>query len=80
MKFIAKIVFKIYRRIYGYPCKSEVRLAARYVANLPYSLTYSIAILYICESSIEDVSEWVGLKPEEIKKILNELVEEYKWK
>lgn len=80
MKYIAKVVFKIYRLIHGYPCKSEVRLAARYIASIPYSLTYSVAILYICESNIDDVSEWIGLEPSEIKKMLNDLVEEYKCK
>lgn len=78
MKNIAKLVFKVYRLVHGYPCKSEVRLAARHISGTPYSLTYSVAILYICESSIEDVSEWIGLEPSEIKKMLNDLVEEYK--
>ncbi len=74
MKKIARLVFKIHRYLYGYPMRSEVRLVLNKKQLYNYSLREVIGMLYICHSSIEEVSEWVNVSKEVVIKELNLLV------
>lgn len=78
MKKIAKLIFKVYRKIYGYPMRSEVRLVIQELPSRKYGLTYSVGLLYICGESIDDLCEWHGLSRQDIITLLNEFVEKYK--
>ncbi len=78
MKTIAKLIFKIHKKIYGYPMRSEVRFVIYKVPSKKYTLIYSVGLLYICGESLEEVGEWFGLPSSEIILLLNELVENYK--
>lgn len=70
MKTIAKFVFKVHRLIYGYPCRSEVRLSME-DDLFGYGLTWYVGMLYICDESISDISEWMDLSEKEVKEKLN---------
>jgi len=73
---IPKLVFKIYRAMFKYPCRSEVRLALQKSQNHHYGLTYIADILYICGEDIPSISEWLGVAEDKVKEILNALTEE----
>jgi hypothetical protein len=72
MKKIAKLLFKIHRLIYGYPCRSEVRLGIEQY-HLNGGLTWYIGMLYICEENFSDISLWLDISDEEIKFHLNKI-------
>lgn len=78
MKTIAKFIFKVHKKIYGYPMRSEVRLVIQELPSRNYSLTYTVGLLYICGESIDDLCEWHGLSKQDIIDLLNEFVETYK--
>lgn len=78
MKFIANIVFKIHRKIYGYPCRSEVRLAVEFNDLSLFGLTSVVGMLYICGQDLEGIEEWTALSRERIKEELNDLVDSSK--
>jgi len=73
---LVKLIFKLHKFIYKYPCKSEVRLVLEQTKNHPYGLTYFVSILYTCGESIENISEWIGVDEDKVKQVLNELVGE----
>ena len=79
MKTVAKFIFKVHRKLYGYPMRSQVRFVLQNLHGRKYDLIYSVALLYICGETIEEVGEWFGLPESEIVARLNEFVEEYKW-
>jgi hypothetical protein len=72
MKTIAKIVFKIHKLIYKYPCRSEVRLALDTVDSL--GRDWFICMLYVCEENIYTIADWVDLTEEEVIEELNNVV------
>lgn len=78
MKKIAKFIFKIHKKIYGYPMRSEVRLVIQNLPSRNYGLTYSIGLLYICGETITEIAEWHGLPSSDIIILLNEFVEKNK--
>jgi hypothetical protein len=78
MKFIAKIIFKLHRKIYGYPARSEVRLAVEYQDTYLLGLSSTIGMLYICGEDIEGIQEWTTLSKEQIKEELNDIVSSIK--
>lgn len=72
MKLIARIVFKLHKKIYKYPCRSEVRLGIeQYFMN--GGLTWYVGILYICKESLSDISQWVGIPKDEVIYHLNKI-------
>lgn len=75
MKVIAKIVFKIHRLIYKYPTKSEIRLALATTPFHRFELIEMIGMLYLCESSIEEVGVWFSMDDKEVIKELNTLAD-----
>jgi hypothetical protein len=74
MKSIAKVVFKIHRLIYKYPCRSEVRLALDSTDSL--GKNWFICMLYVCEENIYTIADWVSLTEEEVIKELNYAVKD----
>lgn len=78
MKIIAKLVFKIYIKIYGYPMRSHVRLVMENLPNRDYSLTYTVGLLYVCGESIDDLCDWYGFSRSFVVTLLNQFVEKYK--
>lgn len=78
MKFIAKIIFKIHRKIYGYPCRSEVRLAVEFNDLSLFGLTSTVGMLYICGQDLDGIQEWTSLSKEQIKEELNDLIDSTK--
>ncbi len=73
MNKIHKLVFKIHRKLFGYPMRSEIRLAFNDPSFGMLSLESTVALVYICGESIEDVSEWLNIEEVEIKSILNKI-------
>lgn len=71
MKSIARLIFKLHKKIYGYPCKSEVRLAFETDIDIYFS---TICMLYICGESIKEISKSMNLDEDHVKKHLNESV------
>jgi hypothetical protein len=78
MKTIAKLVFKIHRFIYKYPTKTEVRLALNAIPFTRFDLTETVGMLYICDSKVKKVAEWLSMNEEEVIKRLNILANEVK--
>jgi hypothetical protein len=78
MKVIARLVFKVHRFIYKYPTKSEIRLALAAIPFDRFELTESVGILYLCESSIEEVGDWFGMDEKAVIKELNTLADKVK--
>jgi hypothetical protein len=75
MKAIVKLIFKIHRIIHKYPTKSEIRLALN---NIPYSkfdLTETVGMLYICNSTIEGIADWLDMDEKEVIRRLNILAD-----
>lgn len=79
MKKIAKFVFKIHRKMFGYPMISEVRLCMDTSFFGMFSMDFNIGLLYICGESIDDIAECLRLEECEVKRRLNRIVEGYKW-
>lgn len=73
---LVKLIFKLHKFIYKYPCKSEVRLVLEQTKNHPYNLTYSAAVLYICGESVYEISEWFGVDEAAIVDALNTITGE----
>ena len=71
---IARLIFKLHRMVYGYPCKSEVRLALELELFHNYGLTYSAAMLYICGEDLDEIADWLGISRKQVIDILNEKV------
>lgn len=78
MNIIIRLVFKIHRLIYKYPTRSEIRLVLRAIPICKFDLTKTVGMLYLCESSIEDVGEWLSMDEKEVIERLNALAEEVK--
>lgn len=77
MKTIAKIIFRIHRKIYKYPTKTEIRLALQ---DFDYDLDidWYIGMLYLCGDSINYISRDFEITEEEVKLKLNQLVKDLK--
>jgi hypothetical protein len=75
MKFIAKVVFKIHRKVFGYPARSEVRLAVEFQDTYTLGLTSAVGMLYICGETPDSVSSWLGVEREVVVDILNKLAD-----
>lgn len=71
MNKIHRLVFKIHRKLFGYPMRSEIRLAFNEHSLGMLSIESTVALVYICGESIEDVSEWLKIEESEVKSILN---------
>lgn len=78
MKSIANVIFKIHRKIFGYPARSEVRLVLEFTNTCAFGLTSNIGMLYICGENIYSICEWTGLKEQDIKDELNSIVDSVK--
>lgn len=72
MKKIARVVFKIHRLIYKYPCRSEVRLGLDNYFHFG-GLTYHVGMMYICEESLEDIANSLYISKDEVKFHLNKV-------
>lgn len=75
MKIIARLVFKIHRLVYKYPCKSEVRLGLDNHFQFG-GLTYFVGMLYICSESLDDIANSLFLNKEEVKYHLNKIAKD----
>ena len=75
MKTVAVFVFKIHRLIYKYPTKSEIRLALNIIPFSKFDLTETVGMLYICNSKIEEVSDWLSMDEKEVIRRLNILAD-----
>jgi hypothetical protein len=71
---IAKIIFKIHRLLFKYPCKSEVRLVLEKSGDYFYNLTSTVAMLYLCGESLSEICQWTSLTEKQIKDELNDIV------
>jgi hypothetical protein len=78
MKKIAKLVFKIHRLIYGYPCRSEVRLAIELDDEFFFGLTSLAGVMYAYGKDFNTIEEDTDLSKEMIKEELNEIVNFHK--
>lgn len=74
MRKIARIIFKLHRYIYGYPCRSEVRLALDVTDTMVFGLTSTVGMLYICGEDVEGICDWVDLNSKQVKEELNDIV------
>lgn len=74
MRRIARIVFKIHKKLFGYPTRSEVRLVMEFTNTNFLGLSSTIGMLYVCGESLEEISEWTALSESQIKEELNSLV------
>lgn len=70
---IAKFIFKLHRKLFGFPCRSEVRLALE-STYCPINSAFSLGVLYICGESIESISNWNNCSTTHIKAELNKIV------
>jgi hypothetical protein len=75
MKAIATFVFKVHRFIYKYPTKSEIRLALNVIPYSKFDLTETVGMLYICNSSVEEVADWLNMDEKEVIRRLNILAD-----
>lgn len=75
MKSIAKLVFKIHRLIYKYPTTSEIRLALNEIPFSKFDLTETVGMLYICNSTVAEVADWLSLDEKEVIRRLNILAD-----
>lgn len=75
MKTIAKFVFKIHRLIYKYPTKAEVRLALDEIPFNTFDLTETVGMLYICNITITEVTNWLSIEEKEVIRRLNILAD-----
>lgn len=75
MKAIARVIFKIHRLIYKYPCKSEVRLGLDNYLHFG-GLTYFVGMMYICNESLDDIARSLCLDREQVKFCLNKIAKE----
>ena len=75
MKAIATFVFKVHRLIYKYPTKSEVRLALNVIPYSKFDLTETVGMLYICNSTVEEVADWLNMDEKEVIRRLNILAD-----
>lgn len=74
---IIKVIFYLHRLIYRYPCRSEVRLKLENKKqSFSYNLTYSACVLYICNESLEEIADWLGIEKDAVKEVLNKSVED----
>lgn len=71
---IAKILFKLHRLVYKYPCKTEVRLVLEKSEDYFYTLTSTVAMLYLCGETVSEISQWTGLSEIQIKDELNQII------
>lgn len=71
---IAKLIFKLHRKLFGFPCRSEVRLALE-SSSCFLNSSFSLGVLYICGESISSISDWNNYSVKFIKSELNKLVE-----
>jgi hypothetical protein len=70
MKTIAKVVFKIHRKIYKYPTKSEIRLVLM-DEDSPLDFDWFIGMLYLCGDSVSSIAKSLDMSEQEIKDKLN---------
>lgn len=75
MRKIANIIFKIHIFLFGYPCRSQIRLALEDKNCHYFGLVPTIAMLYICGEGIDGISDWTGLDKKEVKELLNDIVQ-----
>lgn len=75
MKAIATFVFKVHRFIYKYPTKSEIRLALNVIPYSKFDLTETVGMLYICNSTVEEVADWLNMDEKEVIRRLNILAD-----
>jgi hypothetical protein len=75
MKVIAKLVFKIHRLIYKYPTTSEIRLALNEIPFHKFDLTETVGMLYLCNSTVVEVANWLSMDEKEVIARLNTLAD-----
>ena len=75
MKKIAKVIFKIHRLIYKYPTTSEIRLALDAIPFTAFDLTETVGMLYVCNSTIAEVADWLSMDEKEVIRRLNILAD-----
>ena len=75
MKTAAKIIFKVHRLIYKYPTKTEIRLALNAIPLTVFDLTETAGMLYVCNSNIAEVAEWLNMDDKEVIRRLNVLAD-----
>lgn len=75
MKVIARLVFKIHRFIYKYPTTSEIRLALNEIPFTKFDLTETVGMLYVCNSTIAEVANWLSIEEKEVIRRLNILAD-----
>jgi hypothetical protein len=78
MKLIIKLVFKIHRLIYKYPTTSEIRLALNEIPISRFDLTETVGMLYICNSTVAEVADWLSMDKKEVITRLNTLADKVK--
>jgi hypothetical protein len=67
-----KLFFKLFIRIYGYPCRPHIRLALEQRHDYD-SLLWRIGMLYVCGDSIPDISNRNECTRERVRMILAKL-------
>lgn len=75
MKVIARIIFKIHRLVYKYPCRSEVRLGLDNHMQLG-GLTYFVGMMYICNENLDSIANAMSLDKDQVKFCLNKIAKE----
>ena len=75
MKIIIKLVFKIHRLIYKYTTISEIRLALNEIPFTAFDLTETVGMLYVCNSTVADVADWLSMDEKEVIRRLNILAD-----
>jgi hypothetical protein len=78
MKVIIKLVFKMHRLIYKYPTISEIRLALNQIPFNKFDLTETVGMLYICNSTVAEVTDWLSMDEKEVIRRLNTLADKVK--
>lgn len=70
-----KLINYLHQKLYGYPTRSEVRLALQ--KNM-YSSSFSwrVGMLYVCGEDIEKIANHFEINRERVRMILNKLVRE----
>lgn len=74
MRKFARIIFKIHRKLFGYPARSEVRLVMEFTNTNYMGISSTIGMLYVCGESLDEICDWTCLSKEQIKEELNSIV------
>ena len=75
MKKIARIIFKIHRKLFGYPARSEVRLVMEFTNTNHMGISSTVGMLYVCGESLDEICDWTCLSKNKVKEELNSIVD-----